>query len=156
MSNLRSVFIPSLLKLRCLILMSWFRAFVLINVCFFFYKLQATRFNRSPWFKQISSSPDLFMFPGSMSICRSILVFITSVWKSPPISNKPSVQSEYNKLNACFLSGTDLRWNLLPASPSLSIRRFWGKGERWKQETWLFILLAKLLNKNLLILVIAK
>ena len=35
MSNLRSVFIPSLLKLRCLILMSWFRAFVLINVRFF-------------------------------------------------------------------------------------------------------------------------
>ena len=35
MSNLRSVFIASLLKLRCLILMSWFRA-VRVDKCLFF------------------------------------------------------------------------------------------------------------------------
>ena len=35
MSNLRSVFIASLLKLRCLILMSWFRA-VHVDKCLFF------------------------------------------------------------------------------------------------------------------------
>ena len=35
MSNLRSVFIASLLKLRCLILISWFRA-VRVDKCLFF------------------------------------------------------------------------------------------------------------------------
>ena len=75
MSNLRSVFIPSLLKLRCLILISWFRA-VRVDKCLFF----SDRFtNFEQHLLTNSLSPDLFIFPESMSICRSILGFITSV-----------------------------------------------------------------------------
>ena len=93
-----------------LILKGWFCAFVfIINVVFFWssYKLRATRFNK------ISSFPDLLIFPGSMPICRSILTFITSVWKTLKYQIKhpqsecmlPFLNWFARKLTSCF-SGT--------------------------------------------------
>ena len=63
-----------------------------------------------------------------MSICRSMLAFITSVWKNPPISNKPSAQSE------CMLPFR----NWFAGKPYFLLLR---DSPTHAQETWLFILI---------------
>lgn len=99
MSNLRSVFIPSLLKLRCLILISWFRA-VRVDKCLFF----SDRFTNFE--QQVLTN---LLVPWSLHISPKHV----HMQVLPPPCEKAlqyQINHQYN-LNACFLSGTDLRGN---------------------------------------------